>query len=123
MAGFDFVAWRERSDQMRRARREELRAALAAGLAVYHLGRFWTTAGVIRPGGAPFYMVDCTGEPRDTEAFAAFIEPYGSDPVYLANHIENRESLLGFETWIVRAAGRCWCGCGSLQHHQEAVSE
>lgn len=87
---FDFEGWRARVAERRRERRAELAAALRAGLVVEQLGTLWTVAGVISPRSG---------------ARAAFVEPFGSDPAYLAEHIENREYGLGFETWIVRTGG------------------
>ena len=91
---FDFDAWKREQAEKRARRRSELRAALEAGLAIWHGGSVWSTAGIISPAGR-------FGNP-DTHAFAVFLEPYQSDPAYLADHIENREYGFGFETTIIR---------------------
>lgn len=91
-ADFDFEAWRAEQAQQRRARREELRNALAGGLAVWQAGTLWTTAGCVSIR---------LGAPR---AFAAFVDCLQEDGVNLANHLENREYGFGFPTEIVRAA-------------------
>lgn len=95
MSDFDFDAWRRRQEITRQARRVELRQALTQGLAIWHGGSVWTTAGVASPNGR-------FGMPA--HGFATFIEPYQSDPAYLAAHIENREYGFGFVTHIIRTA-------------------
>jgi len=87
--GFDFATYSEQRAAERAARRCELRDALAAGLACWHGGTVWSTAGVIHTR-------------HGIRADAVFIEPYQSDPVYLAEHIENREYGFGFKTDIIR---------------------
>lgn len=94
---FDFVAWQARQVAKRHARRNELRAAFAQGFAVWHGRSLWSTAGIVHPA-----------DDRNpvTHASAAFIEPHQSDPVYLAEHLENREYGFGLPTTIVRTVGQ-----------------
>jgi len=93
---FNFVEWSKMREQQRVDRKIELREALAHGLAVWHGGSVWSTAGVISPAGR-FHSTS-------VHAHAVFIEPYQSDPAYLAEHIESREHGFGFETRIIRCA-------------------
>lgn len=93
---FVFATYTKTRQEQRRLRRLELRDALAQGLAIWHGGSIWSTAGVTSPNGR-------FGQPA--HGFAVFVEPYESDPVYLAEHIENREYGFGFKTEIIRTTG------------------
>lgn len=85
---FDFDTWKTQQQTKRNNRKLEIESALRRGLIVRQARTFWSTAG---------YIATAFGVHAD----AAFIEPYASDPVYLANHLENREYGLGFETVIL----------------------
>lgn len=86
---FDLRAMAEARTIRRAARRAEIESAFRRGLIVWQKGTFWSTAGVIHTW-------------HGVRADAVFIEPYQSDPVYLAEHLENREFGFGFETVILR---------------------
>ena len=110
---FCFETWKAEQAAKRADRRLELQTALADGLAVWHGGSVWSTAGVIRIAGRFGRL--------ETEAGAAFIEPYQSDPIYLAEHLENREHGFGFETIIIHA-NDCDCGATGCMTCDEAFA-
>lgn len=86
---FCFDCWRAEREQKRALRRLELEDAFRFGKVVRQRNTIWSTAGVIHNG---------------IRADVVFIEPYQSDPVYLAEHIESREHGFGFKTEILHVS-------------------